>query len=444
MAWAFFAVSLAAAVLVVNAYAPIRREPVAPLSFVLGWTPSELPVHFAVLAVAATAAFATAGAISGWPGWAGLALTVASVAGLGGLTLVAAQAGRVVDRALLDTFGAEAPPRIRPAWLRGWRLVVAVPLRLRGITRVRNVDYWGDGNYRHKLDILNRRSVIPEGAPVLIYVHGGAWVIGDKREQGIPLMHELVQRGWVCVSINYRLSPRATWPAHIVDCKKAVSWVRDHIAEYGGDPECIAISGGSAGGHLAALVALTPGSPEWQPGFEEADTSVDACLPFYGVYDMRSDPDLMGTYGRGLLKLLERRVMKASYADDPSLFESASPDRRITASAPPFFVAHGSNDTLVPVAVARHFVDRLRSVSTAPVVYAELPLAQHAYEVLASVRTRHTTLAAVRFLDTVRRMAPVAAGEQVDGPGPSRAAVADAPGQRWTAATGSDVESASF
>lgn len=444
MAWAFFAVSLAAAVLVVNAYAPIRREPVATLSFVLGWTPSELPVHFAVLAVGGTAAFVTAGAISGWPGWAGLALSVAAVAGLCGLAAVAARAGRVVDEALLDTFGPEAPPRIRPAWLRGWRLVVAVPFRWPGISRVRNVDYWGDGNYRHKLDILNRRSVVPEGAPVLVYIHGGAWVMGDKRQQGIPLMHELVQRGWVCVSINYRLSPRATWPAHVVDCKKALSWVREHIAEYGGDPGCIAVSGGSAGGHLAALVALTPGCPEWQPGFEEADTSVDACLPFYGVYDMRGDPDLMGTYGRGLLKLLERRVMKASFTDDPSLFEAASPDRRVTASAPPFFVAHGSNDTLVPVVVARHFVDQLRSVSKAPVVYAELPLAQHAYEVLASIRTRHTTLAAVRFLDTVRRSAQAAVGDRVDGSGPVEAAADGATGQRWTPAPGSDVESASF
>ena len=101
---------------------------------------------------------------------------------------------------------------------------------------------------------------------MLVYIHGGAWVIGDKREQGIPMMHELVQRGWVCVAINYRLSPRATWPDHIVDCKRAVAWVRGHIAEYGGDPGFIAVSGGSAGGHLSSLLALTPDEPEWQPG----------------------------------------------------------------------------------------------------------------------------------------------------------------------------------
>ncbi len=426
MAWAFFAVSLVAAALVVNAYAPVRREPWATASFVLGWTPSELPLHFAVLALAGTAAFATAGAVAGWEGWAGLALTAASIAGLVGQAVVATRAGAVVDRSLRDAFGAEAPPDTPPVWLRRWRLLVAVPIRWPGIVRVRNIDYWGDGNYRHKLDVLRRRRVAPDGAPVLVYVHGGAWVIGDKREQGIPLMHELVSRGWVCVSINYRLSPRATWPAHIVDTKRAVAWVREHIGEYGGDPGFVAIAGGSAGGHLAALLALTPDAKEWQPGFEEADTSVDACVPFYGVYDMTGAPDLMGTYGRGLLNLLERRVMKAGHDDDPALFEAASPDRRVTEGAPPFYVVHGSNDTLVPVAVARHFAQALGAVSTAPVGYAELPLAQHAFEVVTSIRTRHAVLGAVRFLDAVRPApgsAPHGVGASVDDTGSRPAAV---------------------
>ncbi|MBV8462602.1 MAG: alpha/beta hydrolase [Acidimicrobiales bacterium] len=405
MAWAFFAVSMVAGALVVNAYAPVRREPWAGFCFAFGWTPSELPLHFAVLAVAATLAFVTAGALSGWPGWVGLGLTAASVAGLCGQAVVAARAGGVVDEALRTAFGPEAPEPVRPHWLRPWRMVVAVPFRFRGITRQRNIDYWGDGNYRHKLDVLRRRGPAPERAPVLVYVHGGAWVIGDKREQGIPLMHELVQRGWVCVSVNYRLSPRATWPAHVVDVKRAVAWVREHIDEYGGDPDFVAVAGGSAGGHLAALVALTPGRPEWQPGFEAADTSVDACLPFYGVYDMTGARDLMGTYGRGFLKLLESRVMKASLESDPALFEAASPDRQVTPEAPPFFVVHGTNDTLVPVAVARHFATQLRRTSASTVAYAELPLAQHAFEVLVSIRTRHAVLGAVRFLDAVHRRA---------------------------------------
>jgi acetyl esterase/lipase len=181
-----------------------------------------------------------------------------------------------------------------------------------------------------------------------------------------------------------------------------VAWVRQHIAEYGGDPDFIAVSGGSAGGHLSSLLALTPNEPEWQPGFEDLDTSVDACLPFYGVYDTTGDPDRSGAYGEGTLDLLERMVMKTSARDNPELFEQASPEARVTAVAPPMFVFHGTNDTLVPLSVARHFVAALRLVSEAPVAYVELPRAQHAFDVLASIRCRHTTMGAVRFLEGMR------------------------------------------
>ena len=108
----------------------------------------------------------------------------------------------------------------------------------------KNIDYWGDGIRRHRLDIIARKDLDrgARAAPVMVYIHGGAWIIGDKREQGKPMLYELVARGWVCVTINYRLSPKATWPDHIVDCKRAIAWVREHIAEYGGDPSFIALS----------------------------------------------------------------------------------------------------------------------------------------------------------------------------------------------------------
>jgi acetyl esterase/lipase len=406
VAWVFLAVSMVFALLVVNAHVPVKREPATVISFAFGWITGELPLQVVALEVAGTlVAFAVIGALRSWPGSVGLAIAVLSWAGLIRLAVVAHRSGALVEEALagatggpIDVVGWEP----RPAWNSWWRLAIAVPFRFRGIRRARNIDYWGDGNYRHKLDILSRRSAIPERAPVLVYIHGGAWMIGDKRQQGIPMMHELVQRGWVCVSINYRLSPRATWPAHIVDCKRAVAWVREHIAEYGGDPDFIAVSGGSAGGHLSALLALTPNEPEWQPGFEDLDTRVDACVPFYGVYDTTAAPDRSGAFGPGLSDLLERRVMKISKADDPGLFERASPDHRVTVDAPPMFILHGVNDTLVPLPVARYFVEKLRQVSKAPVAYVELPCAQHAFDVLASIRCRHATMGVVRFLEAMR------------------------------------------
>jgi acetyl esterase/lipase len=149
-------------------------------------------------------------------------------------------------------------------------------------------------------------------------------------------------------------------------------------------------------------LALTPGDPHFQPGFEDADTAVDACVPFYGVMDMTGSDAGEAGYGAELLRLLERRVMKTRASAHPEIFRAASPTYRVRPDAPPFFVLHGRNDTLVPVAVARTFVEALRATSTAPVAYAELPLAQHAFDVLASLRCQATTGWVAAFLDAAR------------------------------------------
>jgi acetyl esterase/lipase len=230
-----------------------------------------------------------------------------------------------------------------------------------------------------------------------VQVPGGAWVTGNKEGQAYPLMSHLAERGWVCVSISYRLSPRAHWPAQIVDVKRALAWVKEHIAEYGGDPRFVAITGGSAGGHLSSLAALSPNDPDFQPGFEDADTSVAACVAFYGVYDWT--PEGPGADLEAFL--LRVGVLEQGYQQAPQLYRQASPVHRVGPHAPPFFLLHGTHDTLVPIEQARQMRAALTRTTTAPLAYAEVPGAEHAFDVFGSSRAAAAAEAVERFLGAV-------------------------------------------
>jgi acetyl esterase/lipase len=257
---------------------------------------------------------------------------------------------------------------------------------------------YGPGGSAHLLDIWRRHDLAPgRRAPVLIQVPGGAWAIGDKRVQAYTLMSRMAELGWICVSINYSKSPRCTFPTHLIDVKRAIAWVRENIADYGGDPGFIAITGGSAGGHLASLAALTPNDPTFQPGFEDADTTVQAAAPYYGVYDF-TDVENMHEI---MLPFLEHFVLKTRYADDPERFRAASPISYAHREAPPFFVLHGEKDELVPSGQARAFCAALREAGAATVAYAELANAHHAFDITPTVRSRLAANAVANFLGII-------------------------------------------
>jgi acetyl esterase/lipase len=260
---------------------------------------------------------------------------------------------------------------------------------------VRGVKYSG----RLKLDVYMPSTPAERPRPAIVQVHGGGWVLGSRHEQGVPLLTHLAANGWVGFNVDYRLSPRATWPAQIVDVKRAIAFVREHADEWAVDRSFVAITGGSAGGHLSALAALTPGDPEFQPGFEDADVSVAAGVPFYGVYDLLDEE---GVHIKAVHQVLERLVFKARRREEPERFRAASPTHRVHPGAPPMFVIAGQNDTLIGVEEPRRFVDRLRQVSDAPVLYAEMKGGQHAFDLVPSWRSVPVIEAVERFLVTMR------------------------------------------
>ena len=272
-------------------------------------------------------------------------------------------------------------------------------VRRRYVERTGTVQY-GPHSRVNFADIWRRSDLPRDGkAPVLLQVPGGAWAIGMRRPQAYPLLSHLAERGWVCVSIDYRVSPRHTWPDHIVDVKRALAWIRENIAEYGGDPDFIAITGGSAGGHLAALAALTPDDPQYQPGFEDADTSVVAAVPIYGRYDWFTTK---GSGRKEFIAFLQKFVVKKRFGDNRQVYVDASPIKRLRPDAPPFFILHGEDDSIIPVPEGRAFADAIRDASTSVVAYAEIPHAQHAFDFYyGSPRARYTAQAVEQFLSWV-------------------------------------------
>src|SRR5271166_3351618 len=335
-----------------------------------------------------------------------IAWTTAATSAIGLLNLnrVAHHADRTLTAALDEGLGTQR--RRDSAGL--WREPGSATAKAPGAVRMLRIyrDYAHDANISYgefgganRLDIWRRPDVDQAGnAPVLLQVPGGAWTTGNKRGQAHPLMSHLAELGWICVAINYRHSPRNTWPAHIVDVKRALAWVKAHIAEYGGDPDFIAITGGSAGGHLSALAALTPNDPQFQPGFEDVDTRVQAAVPFYGIYDFTRFDDSLHAMMPGLLI---KSIIKQRPSTHLQTFAAASPIHHVNANAPPFFVLHGTNDSLAFVEQARAFTSKLREVSNQPVVYAELPFTQHAFDIFGSARAAHAAVAVEQFLAEV-------------------------------------------
>ena len=360
----------------------LRGSPSA-LGWFAGWLSTEFPPHVVT----------------------GHALSRVSRPSIGevGKTWAAQRADEALTAALADSFGPDFADQVchptsqeSECAPRGGWLPKPGPHR-RYAAQTSDISY-GPGGRDNLLDIWRRHDMAPgRRAPVLIQVPGGAWAVNGKRGQAYTQMSRMVELGWICVSIDYSKSPRSTFPAHLIDVKRAIAWVRENIADYGGDPDFIAVTGGSAGGHLASLAALTPNDPQFQPGFEDADTTVQAAVPYYGVYDFTNAE----TMHELMLPFLEQFVMRAQYADTPERFEAASPISYAHSAAPPFFVLHGEKDELVPCGQARTFCAAMRDAGARTVAYAELANAHHAFDILSTVRSRLAANAVADFLGIV-------------------------------------------
>ena len=374
-----------------------------PVYFMIAWLGGELALINLLWQVGFTALLAFVGVLDSPHAQAGLGVFSLSWLGQIYLHVQSMDTQRILRRSLCRGLGEDYRSTLpverqrvledgvrAVSWLKPFSMV-------REGVRVHSHISYANAGKRNLLDIYHPQAPREGGFPVLLQVHGGGWMIGEKEQQAKPLMYHLAQRGWLCVAINYRLSPSAAFPAHIIDVKKSIAWIRDNIAEYGGNPDFIAITGGSAGGHLSSLAALTPNFAPFQPEFEEADTRVQAAVPFYGVYDFLDRFDIRPEMS--MEDVLADRVMQCTREENHELWDTGSPLSHVNEDAPPMFVIQGTHDSLVWVEEARNFVSAMQKESKQAVVYGELPGAQHAFEVFHSVRTDHTVNAVTDFLE---------------------------------------------
>nr|WP_090341203.1 alpha/beta hydrolase [Mycolicibacterium malmesburyense]CRL70995.1 esterase/lipase [Mycolicibacterium malmesburyense] len=388
-----------------NGVQPLGREGYITLPvFAFGWPTTEAAPLYLGGSVLDAVRRGLRGDFRGARGRIALTLTAIAWALLGLIMYRNVTSKRYFEEPLREALGDdyERVASLSQPARRRRPVTVGIPpnelVRRRYVERANTVQYGPHGRV-NRADIWRRADLPRDGkAPVLLQVPGGAWAIGMRRPQAYPLLSHMAERGWVCVSIDYRVSPRNTWPAHIVDVKRALAWIKENIADYGGDPDFVAITGGSAGGHLSSLAALTPDDPQWQPGFEDADTSVAAAVPIYGRYDWVS---ARGSGRKEFIAFLQKFVVKKRISEHKQVFVDASSIKRVRPDAPPFFVLHGQDDSIIPVQEGRDFVEALRKVSTSTVAYAEIPHAQHAFDFYGSPRAHYTSQAVERFLSWV-------------------------------------------
>lgn len=242
---------------------------------------------------------------------------------------------------------------MRPACVLVLALIVADPAFAQrdrgarlpdGVEVERDIEYGRGGGKPLLLD-LYRPEDPPEGnLPCVIFIHGGGWRGGDKGKAPVT---RLVPRGYVGISINYRLSGEATFPAAVEDCKCAVRWIRANAEEYGIDPDRLGVWGSSAGGHLALMVGLADEKAglEGKGGNEDVSSRVQAVCSWFGPADLTVGHDkFQGGAGQAPLQFLG-----GTYGEKKEAYESASPVTHASKGDPPVLMIHGDKDNTVPL-----------------------------------------------------------------------------------------------
>lgn len=210
-----------------------------------------------------------------------------------------------------------------------------------------------------KMDIYFPPNEEGRPVPAVMFVHGGAWSVGDKSRMTFSqLLPLLVKRGYLVASINYRLAPKFKFPAQIEDAKCAVRFLRAHAGEFNLDPNRIGVEGESAGGHLVALLGLTDASAgfEGNGGWNDQSSRIEAVADLFGPADLTN----FGIKSNENYRVTAENVFGAKCDGDPVL-QRASPVTYVSKNAPPFLILHGDHDGVVPLSQSLELNEKLKA-----------------------------------------------------------------------------------
>ena len=247
-----------------------------------------------------------------------------------------------------------------------------------GVKAELDVPYAGTDNPRQRLDLfLPEKRTGGEGAklPVLVFVHGGAWQAGSK-EQGRGQILKYVREGRCAgVSIGYRLSQEAKWPAQIHDCKAALRWIKADADRHGLDGDRIVVWGSSAGGHLVAVLGTSAGvaAMDGEVGHhKDRDTKVAGVIDFFGPTDVSkmNAQRLPGTMDHDGPDAPEAKLLGGPVQTIPEKVKSANPMTYVDRNDPPFLIVHGDRDPLVPIGQSELLRDALTGAGVPVTLYA--------------------------------------------------------------------------
>jgi acetyl esterase/lipase len=228
-----------------------------------------------------------------------------------------------------------------------------------GAKAIKDIQYVPNGHERHKLDLyLPKQDEQAKPLPLIIWVHGGAWMGGSK--ENCPALRFL-EKGYAVASINYRLSQHAIYPAQIQDCKAAVRWLRANAKEHGIDPKRFGAWGASAGGHLVALLATAGDIKEFDVG-ENPDVSsrVQAVCDFFGPTDFTKMSSFESTMDHDSPNAPEALLVGGPIQQNKDKCRAANPITYVSKDDPPILIVHGDKDPLVPHNQSEIFHDALR------------------------------------------------------------------------------------